>query len=80
VAPAGRGRPLRGCWVPLAGLGEYPGGRWVYPPGGFDLLAQEVPDLHHLHVLQLVQSEEFVDCLASLKVLLGSGLWQCVCV
>jgi hypothetical protein len=77
VAPAGRGRPPRGCRVPLAGLAEYPGGRGAYPPGGFDLLAQKVPDLHHLHVLRLVQSEESVDCLALLEVVLGSGLWQC---
>jgi hypothetical protein len=62
---------------PLAGLGEYPGGRGAYPPGGFDLLAQEFPDLHHLHVLRLVQSEESVDCLASLEVVLRCGLlWQ----
>jgi hypothetical protein len=65
-----------GSSVPLVGLGEYPGGHGAYPPGGFDLLALEVPDLHNLNVLQLVQSEESVDCLASLEVVLGSGLWQ----
>jgi hypothetical protein len=32
VAPAGRGRTPRGRRVPLAGLGEYPGGRGAYLP------------------------------------------------
>jgi hypothetical protein len=60
----------RGRRAPLAGRGEYPGGRGEYPPGGLGLLAQEVPYLHHLHVLRLVQTEEFVDCQASLEVVL----------